>query len=283
MGKILCVIIAFLTLPAFATGQIHYLKDSIFVTINDHQHPVLLHELEAGQTLYGLSRHYNTPVEILQVNNPQLLIQTLSIGQVVKIPFNTAFLTSDVKGTPVYYKVEKSEGLFAIARRKLGMEIERIKKMNGMEGDIVSEGQDLLIGYLLSESIDSFSTIITDNIAENTELIIRQESQDSRNQLLFDTQKQSGKVITEKGVAFWNKESAISKGNYVLHRTAPVNSIVEITNPMFGITVFGKVVGNLPPRTYSDEVKIVITPTMARELRAMDSRFFSHIKYTITE
>lgn len=283
MGRTLCVVIILLFFPLFVFSQVSYFKDSIFVTINEDQKPVLLHELEMSQTLYGLSKYYNSPVEALQTNNPQLLIQSLSIGQVIKIPFNVKFLTADPEGSPIYYRVEKSEGLFAIARRKLGLEISWIKKMNDIHDNAVSEGQILLIGYLRINNTATETTVITDSISENVELIIQAEDQNSRNQSLFDTQKQNSKVIMEKGVAFWNKESAVSKGNYVLHRSAPVNSIVEITNPMFGITVLGKVVGNLPPRTYSDEVKIVITPTMAKELRAMDSRFFSHIKYTIVE
>ncbi len=279
MGKFLCVTLI-MFLPFLLHSQINYIKDSIFVNINEDQKPVLLHEIEIGQTLYGLSKFYNIPVEIIQTSNPQLLIQSLSIGQIIKIPFNVSFLSKQKQGTPVFYKVEKSEGLFAIARRKLGLEIEWIKELNGLNDNVVNENQLLLIGYLIMDSKESSATVLTDSISDDTELVVKTEDQNSRNRIIYDAQIEGKKVILEKGVAFWNKESAISKGNYVLHRTAPINSIVEITNPMFGITVLGKVVGNLPPRTYSDEVKIVITPTMARELRAMDSRFFSQIRYT---
>src|SRR5690606_1522309 len=101
MGKLLCATL-FMFLPFLLQSQINYIKDSIYVNVNDDQKPVLLHEIEVGQTLYGLSKFYNIRVEILQTSNPQLLIQSLSIGQVIKIPFNVLFLSKQNQGTPVF-------------------------------------------------------------------------------------------------------------------------------------------------------------------------------------
>jgi hypothetical protein len=84
---------------------------------------------------------------------------------------------------------------------------------------------------------------------------------------------------SEKGIAIWNQSSSNSKNMFVLHPTAAVGSFIEITNPMLNKTVQAKVIGNIPPRTYTDDVSIVVSPRVAKMLGVVDRRFAVTVKY----
>lgn len=84
---------------------------------------------------------------------------------------------------------------------------------------------------------------------------------------------------SEKGIAIWNQTSSNSKNMFVLHPTAVVGSFIEITNPMMNKTVQAKVIGNIPPRTYTDDVSIVVSPRVAKMLGVVDRRFAVTVKY----
>lgn len=84
---------------------------------------------------------------------------------------------------------------------------------------------------------------------------------------------------SEKGIAIWNQSSSNSKNMFVLHPTAAVGSFIEITNPMMNKTVQAKVIGNIPPRTYTDDVSIVVSPRVANMLGVVDRRFAVVVKY----
>ncbi len=83
----------------------------------------------------------------------------------------------------------------------------------------------------------------------------------------------------EKGIAIWNQTSSDSKNLFALHPTAKVGSYIEITNPMMNKTVQAKVIGNIPPKTYTDDVSLVISPRVAKSLGVVDRRFMVKIKY----
>ncbi len=84
---------------------------------------------------------------------------------------------------------------------------------------------------------------------------------------------------SEKGIAIWNQSSTDSKNLFALHSTAKVGTYIEITNPMMNKTVQAKVIGNIPPRTYTDDVSLVISPRVAKSLGVVDRRFLVKIKY----
>lgn len=83
----------------------------------------------------------------------------------------------------------------------------------------------------------------------------------------------------EKGIAIWNQNSSDSKNLFALHKSARVGSYIELTNPMMNKTILVKVIGNIPPRTYTDDVSIVISPKVANMLGAVDRRFMVKMKY----
>ena len=65
---------------------------------------------------------------------------------------------------------------------------------------------------------------------------------------------------------------------YALHREAPVNSIISVTNPMTSRTAYVKVLGKIPD-FYEENVVIVLSPAVANMLGALDPNFFVQVQY----
>ena len=90
--------------------------------------------VQKGDTLYSISKKYNTTVdELKQVNN--LSANNLNIGQVLKIP--TTKLTDT-------YIVQKGDSLYSISK-KYNTTVNELKQLNNLTSDILSIGQVLLI------------------------------------------------------------------------------------------------------------------------------------------
>ena len=65
----------------------------------------------------------------------------------------------------------------------------------------------------------------------------------------------------------------------VLHRTAPIGTVIKITNPMTNRTTFAKVVGRFTDNESNRDVIIVMTKNVADSLGALDKRFHVLISY----
>src|SRR6202012_2129333 len=84
----------------------------------------------------------------------------------------------------------------------------------------------------------------------------------------------------EKGVATWMDDPGLdSNKKLVLHRTAPIGTVIKITNPMTNRTTFAKVVGRFADSEQTKDVIIVMTKNVADALGALDKRFHVNISY----
>lgn len=87
------------------------------------------------------------------------------------------------------------------------------------------------------------------------------------------------KLMENKGIAIWRNNGFGKNKMFALHATARINSYIELDNPMMDRVVYAKVVGNIPPNTYPEEVKVIISPKTASNLGVLDQRFFIKMKY----
>lgn len=97
------------------------------------------HLVVSGDTLWSLSRKYNTSVDaIRKVNN--LSSDTLSIGQVLKIP------TEEVTPIPEYdiYTVKSGDSLWSISR-VYNTTVDNLKNINNLTSNVLSIGQQLKV------------------------------------------------------------------------------------------------------------------------------------------
>jgi len=86
-------------------------------------------------------------------------------------------------------------------------------------------------------------------------------------------------LLSDKGMAIWDRDDNEPLNLYVLHQSAKVNSYMKVINPMIGRVVIAKVIGRLPDNVYGGDVKMVVSTAVAKSLGIMDSRFLTEMKF----
>lgn len=133
----------------FCSSQVFGLSiwsaDSLGLTTkNEKQY--IIHEVEAGETLYALSRRYGTDVQTIKNENAQS-VTSLNVGQKVLIPFLQSAI---IKGDNLH-SVKPSETLFSISRQ-YNVKVDDLKRWNNLTGNLISVGQQLIIKSISSET-----------------------------------------------------------------------------------------------------------------------------------
>lgn len=277
------LLILFGLLPVWGQAQtgdsLNYLlpQDTIYLQTTNLQQKIFQHEIATGQTLYSLAKFYGLSYNDLLHYNANLVGKTISIGEKVRVPIPVAAIKHEFdiwKGlgqySPVFYEVKSGETLFHIAKKQFDMTIDTLKMINRLETEVLEIGQKLQIGWLEIAGIpDSLHGEHVTPI-ERKNMLMRDR---------FVSKSHVKKEYKEAGVAYWQKNRNAGDQLYALHRKAPVNSVISITNPMTQNVVYVKVIGKLPDNAYSRDVVIVISPKAASLLGAKDPRFYVKLKY----
>ncbi|MDH5400065.1 MAG: LysM peptidoglycan-binding domain-containing protein [Cyclobacteriaceae bacterium] len=99
-----------------------------------------IHLVQAGETLFALSRTYNVKVDELEKANPSAK-QGLNIGQEILIPTDGVKILT---GREKKHKVKAGETLFSISRQ-YEVTVDQIRNWNNLSDAALSVGQVLLI------------------------------------------------------------------------------------------------------------------------------------------
>ena len=112
--------------------------------------------VQSGDSLYSIARKYNTTVDaIKQLNN--LSNNTLSIGQVLKIPTETAPIKPP--STNNSYTVQSGDSLYSIAR-KYNTTVDELMKLNNLTSNLLSIGQVLKVPTASTDIKPNYTTYI---------------------------------------------------------------------------------------------------------------------------
>lgn len=123
------------------------------------------HTVTAGETFYGIARRYGVTAAQLRATNPDVQMDSLEIGDVLRLPASARDSRAGTSSTPAQrpastatqrtgsqggstqrrsHTVAAGETLFGIARR-YGVTVAAIREANEMETDQVRTGQRLVI------------------------------------------------------------------------------------------------------------------------------------------
>ncbi|RMG80748.1 MAG: LysM peptidoglycan-binding domain-containing protein [Bacteroidetes bacterium] len=263
------------------TGDsLHFLTpaDTIFITMNNYQEKIFVHRLEKGQTLWSLARFYGLKLDELYAWNPRLKTEGYHPGDEVQIPIpNRAILryrTPDFiesEFVPLYYVVKRGDTFYGISRRYFKMPIDTIVRRNNLPTLTLHNGQALHIGWMSIHGIpDSLRRVHGGPLWEKSYAL----------RMHYFQQKFSKKEYTERGAAQWYPSEKGGNDLYALHPYAPIGSVISIRNPVYNRTIYVKVIGRLPARVHDRKrTKVVVSPTVAKMLGAIDPRFFVEIHY----
>ncbi len=265
-----------------ATGDsLNYLtpKDTVFIKLESFGYKFLYNEMEKGQTLNSLARFYGLKPDAVYAFNPQInRDEPLPPNLTVRIPVpDSAIIRGWVPGfslgnlVPVCYVVRQGDTFYRIAKVYFKVDIDTLKMRNHLTSDEVRPGMCLHIGWISVEGIPD--SLQLNNISPAHLKMMQLQAK-------YEAAKSKTKPQAQNGAAYWQREK---KGDvddfYVLHRFAPIGSVVQIKNPLKGKVAYAEVIGKIPDQAYGDDIVAVLSPPIARLLGAKDPKFFVEIKY----
>jgi LysM repeat protein len=254
--------------------------DSVGVE-NNNGKQIVIHRVEAKETYYSLGRKYNiAPKDIINLNNNK----SLHVGTTLKIPTNRNFSTAatpapaaanKVTDNLIDYKVGAKETLFAIARR-FNTTVEVIKQLNNLKSNSLTVGQILKIKagekYVPVPEKPILVAIPSDSNATDS----------GENSFKIAANRYGLREMAERGVAVWIADPNLDATKMLaLHRTAPIGTIIKVTNPMTDRSTFAKVVGKFNENEATRDVIVVVTKAAADLLGALDKRFQVSLAYGV--
>jgi LysM repeat protein len=266
---------------------------------------VILHKLDPKDNYYSIARRYGVkPGDIIKFNNNA----PLKIGGIVKVPTDRSFVetskpaivkkqpdtvptpqtpavtikqpatqsVANASGATQTYKVSAGETLYSIAKR-FNSTVEDITKLNNLPSTTVTPGQVLQVK---SGTADIKPPVVDHPIAQ----AIKRDSAVNSGIDSADHKLNANRYgifeKNEKGVATWIDDTSLDPNKkLVLHRTAPIGTVIKITNPMSGRTTFAKVVGRFSDNETTKDVILIMTKNVAESIGALDKRIHILISY----
>lgn len=177
------------------------------------------------------------------------------------------------------YKVSAHETLYSIAKR-FNTTVEAITALNNLKSTNVTQGQVLLVPNGTPAPQPATTAVApahVDTVKRDSTYVAPVDSLGNHKP---GTNKYGLFEKNEKGVATWIDDASLDPNKkLVLHRTAPIGTVMRITNPMNGQTTFAKVVGRFTDSQSTKDAIIVMTKNVASALGALDKRFHVNISY----
>ncbi len=242
------------------------------------------HTIKANQTLYSISKFFGIDVNEVKLMNDLNSNSVVSIGQKLMIPLDFHFIDVTDQGNgnnPVYYQVQKGDNLYRIAKVYFQQDVDALVARNSISEVSLSVGDLLIVGYYQNDN--SFVVVpkiyATGDETSSIKDDVSSAKLQKNNIVDESTGEQKDVRISRRGIAIWNKEGKDKKNAFALHKTAKPNTIIELYNPVVKRRAYAKVIGALPADVYEDDVTIIISPQVAKNLGALDSRFTVEMKF----
>lgn len=173
------------------------------------------------------------------------------------------------------YKVSAGETLYTIAKR-FSTSVEDITNLNKLTTTTLSAGQILTVRSGMPPAPAAAQSIVarpdTTSVAGDS-VNVDHDMRANRYGLFMKN---------EKGSAVWMDDPGFDPNKkLVLHRTAPIGTVIKITNPMTNRTTFAKVVGTFTDNENTKDAVLVVTKNVADALGVLDKKFRVNISYGV--
>lgn len=233
------------------------------------------HSLAPRQTIYGASKFYGVHVEDFFYLSPQLR-DKYTVGDVIKVPISTNEIRREIPAdslawfVPVRYKLQPGETLFGLATRRLGWLNDAPLRMLNPEVDVqrLKAGAVLNIGYLTVAGLPPREAGYLDPYSARNRGLAQ----------LWEARTAGKRMKVENGKGAWTKKGDENKF-MVLHRTAPINSIVELTDPRSRKTIYARVLGRIPEQRYHPKIIVVVSPLIVKAFNVRDKEFYVKMRH----
>ena len=148
--------------------------------------------------------------------------------------------------------------------------MDQLKAKNNLPDNSLHIGQKLLIsGQYAKKNVYNSTVPNADSINSITDPALR-----------YPASRYGLNQVDEKGAGIWIADADLDPSKMlVLHRSAPIGTVMKITNPMTNRSTFAKVVGKFTENESTKDVIIVMTKAVADALGALDKRFYCNLTY----
>jgi len=234
------------------------------------------YKVSQGETLFGIAKKFGSTVDELIMTN-KLKSNNLQPGQILLVKSTNPPIESKPEERPIVKQqpekqVEKpvEQPITKTVDKPVGKSPEKTTNKPTTKAPLKTE----------------------DTFVEQPDMPAPTAKRDSTKVAAHDTVDFTGHKIVgdkyglseknESGIAVWmDNESIDPNKKLILHRTAPVGTVIKITNPMTNRTTFAKVVGRFTENENTKDVIVVMTKNVAESLGALDKRFHVSISYGI--
>lgn len=263
----------------------------------------ILHKVEKSEGLYAIARKYGTTASVLQEVN-QLETTVLELGQILKVPSKLskgASSTQNIKNESNSEKVKpeqivqnpklnisqygthtvkKGETLYKIAS-KYGISVTELKDINKLKSNSLNHNQKLKVPKIGNVIANPDIIEPTEEEEKNVKVEVSKGVADAKVSTR-DNKYLNSTDFSETGIAGWiNDKSVNGKKSIALHKTAPIGTIIRVTNLMNNKSVYVKVIGTLPETGDNENVIIVLSKAAVNMLGVIDQKFRVNLNYSI--
>ena len=206
----------------------------------------LEHTVEPKQSYYSIGRLYNVPPKDLATFNNLDMNNGLQIGQLIHVPLaGYNFSQKNTNGTPVYYQVSESEGLYRVSVNNNNVPLDNLRRWNNLENDNIHVGANLVIGFLSAGEMLTSAPVKNESQKEDPPPPPKAEV--VKNEPVKEVKKETEpiKKETEKAPAPPVKESTPTRTE-----TVPVNTSTVATTGYF-TDAFQQQVKKMPAKKQS--------------------------------
>ena len=321
LAQVRSIVLVFFVLSLFSfSSGFAAPVDSVGVEkINGTQY--IRHKVEAGENWYSISRRYaifytelrlanKESAEVLKVgqiinippkaklNDPRYIKNEMDKAPVKETP--KVEKAVEVNPTPkptvpekqvasttvnktVKHVVAPGQTVYSISRI-YGVKPSDISEWNNLKNYSISVGQELIIKDATKtetsgERIVPEVTTPKVTIEKSPEPAKVDPSEKTISGYVFASGRQE---VTEKGFAGFIEEEEINPNKYyALHRTAPIGTVIKVTNKKNDRSVFVKVVGSLPNTPENDGFILKMSKAGADQLWVYDKKFQVELLYGV--
>lgn len=244
--------------------------DSLFVMARGDGW-MIPHKIVPGETVFILARRYHVPLAILAGANGLNYQTGLSENATIYIPLASYNQVKDepsqaTLARPLYYHAKGGDDLYRISRNS-NVQQRTIQQWNSLNGNDVTAGQTLFVGWVAYDASQvafpaPVPTPATTNVipakpvaSPDTMTNIVKPNVDTARptaatefENLYNTQTgDNTNITTEKGPAvFFDMPGKAGNTYYAFHNITPRGTIIKVSNPGNGKTIYVKVIGPLP-------------------------------------
>ncbi len=256
---------------------------------------VIVHKVEAKESYYSIARKYKVNPQTVIAHNDN---KSLPIGVVIKVPTERPFVAERIvnvavkspvsqndKTALVEYKVGPRETFYSISK-KFNTSVEALKALNNISGNSLAAGQIIKVRYgsqtaeITPPTPVTIPKVMINGRQDNPTQI--DSSINAGDRLRLPPARYGLREIDDHGVALSIADESLDETKMLaLHQTAPIGTVVKVTNPMSGKSTFAKVVGKFTENENTRDVIIVITKATADMIGALDRRFQVNIVYGV--